>query len=145
MELNDPDEAGALRQTQWKDLFNFTTKKHIPILIFAMTLSILGGLAVPANAYLLGKVFDAFARHASGQISGGQMKDQVAKYCVYLVGLAVGNWLLNSLYFATWMVFGETQARSSRERVFAALLKRNMTWYDQRKNGVAAMVPRLQT
>lgn len=138
------DEVEALRSTQWKDLFNFVTRKHIPLMVLAISLSVTCGLAVPANAYLLGKVFDVFSKHAMGTITGDKLKSDVAKYCVYLIGLAAGNWLLNTLYFTSWILFGETQARSARERVFAALMKRNMTWYDQRKNGVAALVPRLQ-
>ncbi|OJD36870.1 abc transporter [Diplodia corticola] len=138
-------EDEALRQTQWKDLFNFLTRKHVPLLALALSLSVVCGLAVPANAFLLGRVFDAFAKHGAGAITGEKLKSEVTKNCTYLLGLAAGNWLLNSFFFTIWILFGETQARSARERVFAALLKRNMTWFDQRKNGVAAMVPRLQT
>ncbi|OMP86891.1 Alpha-factor-transporting ATPase [Diplodia seriata] len=138
-------EDEALRQTQWKDLFNFLTRKHVPLLVSALFLAVLCGLAVPANAYLLGKVFDAFAKHGAGEITGDKLEKDVTKYCIYLLSLAAGNWVINSIFFTVWMLFGETQARSARERVFAALLKRNMTWYDQRKNGVASMVPRLQT
>ncbi|KAL1634321.1 ATP-dependent permease [Neofusicoccum ribis] len=144
VDLNDIAEEEVLRKTQWKDLFNFMTRKHTPIFVLAFILSIVCGMAGPANAYILGKVFDQFSKHAAGSITGEKMKEEVSKYCIYLVGLAAGNCLLNSVYFATWILFGETQARSARERVFAALLRRNMTWYDQRKNGVAAMVPRLQ-
>lgn len=138
-------EDEALRQTQWKDLFNFMTRKHVPLFALAFSLSVICGLAVPANAYLLGKVFDAFAKQGAGTMTGEKLRSEVSKYCIYIIALAAGNWLMNTFYFTTWILFGETQARSARERVFAALLKRNMTWYDQRKNGVAAMVPRLQT
>ncbi|GME26583.1 putative ABC transporter protein [Neofusicoccum parvum] len=144
VDFYDVAEEEVLRKTQWKDLFNFMTRKHTPIFVLAFSLSIICGMAGPANAYILGKVFDQFSKHAAGSITGEKMKEEVSKYCIYLVGLAAGNCLLNSVYFATWILFGETQARSARERVFAALLRRNMTWYDQRKNGVAAMVPRLQ-
>ncbi|EKG15411.1 Putative ABC transporter protein [Macrophomina phaseolina MS6] len=144
VDLDNPNHEEALRSTQWKDLFNFTTRKHLPILVLAVALSILTGLAVPANAYLLGKIFDAFSKQAAGTITGGTLKSEVSKYSIYLLGLAAGNFVLNTAFFATWMLFGELQARSARERVFVALMKRNMTWYDQRKNGVAAIVPRLQ-
>ncbi|EOD52858.1 putative abc a-pheromone efflux pump protein [Neofusicoccum parvum UCRNP2] len=88
VDFYDVAEEEVLRKTQWKDLFNFMTRKHTPIFVFAFGLSIICGMAGPANAYILGKVFDQFSKHAAGSITGAKMKEEVSKYCIYLVGLA---------------------------------------------------------
>ncbi|KAK8165049.1 P-loop containing nucleoside triphosphate hydrolase protein [Phyllosticta citrichinensis] len=133
-----------LRKTQWKDLFNFTTKKHLPFLITAVSLAIICGLVVPFNAWLLGKIFDAFSKYAARTIDAEKLRSDISKYTIYMVALAAANWLMQSFYFASWILFGELQARSARERIFRALLKRNIEWFDRRKNGIGAMIPRLQ-
>ncbi|KAK7547692.1 P-loop containing nucleoside triphosphate hydrolase protein [Phyllosticta citricarpa] len=147
--LSLPDaESGeneeVLRKTQWKDLFNFTTKKHLPFLFAAISFAIICGLVAPFNAWLLGKIFDAFSRYAARSIDADKLRSEISKYTIYMVALAAGNWLMQSLYFASWILFGELQARSARERIFRALLKRNIEWFDRRKNGIGAMIPRLQ-
>ncbi|KAF2140981.1 uncharacterized protein K452DRAFT_319263 [Aplosporella prunicola CBS 121167] len=138
------DAEDELPVTKWKDLFNFTTRRHIPLLVTAFILAVFAGVAVPADAYLMGKLFDTFSKHASGAYTSEKLKDDVSKYCLYLAALALGNWVVNTLFYASWMMFGELQARSARERIFEALLKRNIEWFDKRKNGIGAMVPRLQ-
>ncbi|KAK8253666.1 P-loop containing nucleoside triphosphate hydrolase protein [Phyllosticta capitalensis] len=147
--LSQPDaESGeneeALRKTQWKDLFNFTTKKHLPFLFLAMSLAIVCGLVVPFNAWLLGKIFDAFSKYATRSIDAAGLRSTISKNTIYMLALASANWLLQSAYFASWIIFGELQARSARERIFRAMLKRNISWFDRRTNGIGSMIPRLQ-
>jgi ATP-binding cassette subfamily B (MDR/TAP) protein 1 len=62
-----------------------------------------------------------------------------------LVGLGSASWLLNGGYFMLWLAFGELQAKSVREKLFDGMLEKDMEWYDMRKNGIGALVPRFQT
>ena len=54
------------------------------------------------------------------------------------------SWLASSTFYALFLVFGELQARSARERMFEALLQKDIAWYDTRKGGVAALLPTIQ-
>ncbi|OJD22454.1 hypothetical protein ACJ73_06199 [Blastomyces percursus] len=42
------------------------------------------------------------------------------------------------------MAFGELQAKNARERSFVELLKKDISWFEMRQDGVSALVPRLQ-
>jgi ATP-binding cassette subfamily B (MDR/TAP) protein 1 len=128
----------------WKALFNFTTRKHLPLLLGAIFCSMLVGIVTPAQAYLMGKVFSTFARFGAGQISEQEFKHNLGLYCVYFVVLGAICWIFTAALFAGWVIFGELQARSARDRLFNALVDRDMEWFDKRKDGVAALTTRLQ-
>jgi ATP-binding cassette subfamily B (MDR/TAP) protein 1 len=61
-----------------------------------------------------------------------------------LTGIASVNWMANSIYFFFFLTFGELQARSARNRIFDALMSKDMAWYDTRETGTAALLPAIQ-
>ncbi|KAF1990543.1 P-loop containing nucleoside triphosphate hydrolase protein [Aulographum hederae CBS 113979] len=128
----------------WLSLFSFTTKKQIWILVLGAVLSIIAGLVIPTQAYILGKLFETFASFGGGKISKDVMKSQVSTYCVYLTLLGCASWFFVGGFFMTWMTFGELQAKSAAERIFQGLMGRELAWYDRRKNGVASLMIRVQ-
>ncbi|KAG9875029.1 putative ABC transporter, partial [Aureobasidium melanogenum] len=88
----------------------------------------------------LGKAFNAF----TNSNSPSAVLSSVTNYTVYLVALGVGSWLVHSVFFSAWLAFGELQANSARERLFLGMLDKEIEWYDMRKNGIGALIPRLQ-
>lgn len=148
LEGDTAKDAGSLRdepRAGWKALFNFTTRKHLGPLCAALISAVASGAVVPVRSELMGKIFDQFARHGGGTFTQEDFKKQVIRWCLALVGLGAGSWLLNCGLFFTWILFGELQARSVRERLFSGLLVKEMAWYDTRTSGIGAMIPRLQT
>lgn len=141
-EADDEDET---RHAEWRSLFNFTSRAHVLSLIIAICLSVASGIVIPALAIFLGKIFDKFAAYGAGTISGSDLTSEVSKNGLYLLGLGSASWLLNGSYFMFWLLFGELQAKSVREKLFDGMLQKDMEWYDMRKSGVNAMIPRLQT
>jgi ATP-binding cassette subfamily B (MDR/TAP) protein 1 len=129
----------------WKSLFYFTTQKHLAFLLPAICSAVLAGLAIPANAYVLGKVFGQFTKYGTGTIDAAEFKHSVNKYNLYLLAIASGCWFFNSGAFCLWHTFGDLQARSARERLFNALLKHQIGWFDLRKDGIGALSSRLLT
>lgn len=124
----------------WKALFFFTTKAHLTCFSTAMAFAILSGLASPAAALLTGKAFQGFASVADGN----ELVKKETKYVFYLLGIGLGSWLLHFVFFAAWVAFGELQANNARDRLFNGMLVKEIEWYDLRKNGVGALIPRLQ-
>ncbi|KAF2177036.1 P-loop containing nucleoside triphosphate hydrolase protein [Zopfia rhizophila CBS 207.26] len=140
----DQDEQEFIRRAGWEALFGFTTKKHLPVLCGSIFFTATAALTLPALAVMYGLIFNQFANYGSGKISGGQLLRNVSKYCTYTTAVAALNWLTNSIYFMLALTFGELQARSARDRIFNALLKKTIEWYDTRKSGIGAFLPALQ-
>lgn len=144
-DILDAEEQQFADNMGWKALFSFTTRKHMPVLAFAMFASTLAALTLPALAVLYGLLFREFGSVAQGDKSDSQFLKQVSMYCIYVTAIGGVSWLGNSLHFAAFMTFGEMQARSARGRIFGALLKKDMVWFDTRSTGVAAFLPAVQT
>ena len=141
----DADEQKLLRHMGWKALFGFTTQKHLPALALAVFSATIAALTLPALAILYGLMFREYGAIAKGDKSSADFLKQISTYCLYVTALGGLSWLGNSLYYAAFMTFGEMQARSARGRIFAALLKKDMAWYDTRDTGVSAFLPAMQT
>ncbi|KAF2868020.1 multidrug resistance protein-like protein 2 [Massariosphaeria phaeospora] len=137
-------EHEFIRKVGWKALFGFTTKQHLPVLSIAFFTATVSALTLPAMAVLYGLMFRQFAEFGSGKIAGDVLLRNISKYCIYLTGVVSLNWLSNSIYFAMFLTFGELQARSARDRMFNALIQKDMAWYDTRQSGVAAFLPAIQ-
>ena len=129
----------------WRALFAFTTKPHLTLLYFATALSAGSGLTEPTFAILLGKIFDQFTDFGAGTLNSQALRNNVARYSIIVAGLGIASWLLNSLFFFSWLAFGELQAKVSHSRIFQGLVEKPSAWYDLRKSGVGALIPRLQS
>lgn len=129
----------------WRSLFNFTSRSHLFPLLSALLLSVASGIIIPALAIFLGKVFDQFTSFGAGKITGSSLIKQISLYALALVGLGTASGILNAGYFMFWLVFGELQAKSARDKLFDGMLEKDMEWYDMRKAGIDTLISRLQT
>ncbi|KAI7281430.1 putative ABC transporter [Hortaea werneckii] len=148
---SNPVSEGSSAKSQqdqkapWKALFFFTTKANLPILISAVICSIACGAIMPIEAFITGKIFDGFSSFALGKTGAAEFLDHQKKYVVYQVALSGASWVFHSCEFMLWLAFGELQAKSARDRLFHGLLEREIEWCDMCKNGIGALLPRLQT
>ncbi len=136
--------GGHGEKARWRTLFNFTTKQHASTLLLALTLSLASGIVVPIQAVFLGRIFLAFTSFGATSLDQSEFRDEVVKYCVYLCALGAASWLVDGLYFTSWLAFGELQGQSARLKLFSDMLEKDMAWFDLRKNGIGALLPRLQ-
>ena len=137
-------EQDFVRSPSWRALFSFTTTAHIIPLAAAIILSLASGIVIPTLAILLGKLFDQFTKYGEGAIDGHSLVHRISVYGLYLVALGSGAIFLNGGYFGFWLVFGELQAKSVRDKLFDGLLEKDMAWFDMRKAGVSTFLNRLQ-
>ncbi|KAI9825890.1 MAG: hypothetical protein M1832_000831 [Thelocarpon impressellum] len=142
---DDGDDDYRVARAGWRVLFSFTRRKHIASLATALILSVLAGIVIPASTIFLGKVFNAFTDFGGGSSSRRELLHKVSINCAALVVLGGVSWALNGGYFMCWLVFGELQAKSVRDKLFDGLMEKDMEWYDMRRNGVGALIPRLQS
>ena len=143
-------EFGTIKQDKphspsWRALFSFTRKNHLPFLLVALIFSLSSGVAIPALAIFLGKLFNLITNFGAGRIDGDDLVAKTSTYGLYLVALGCASAVLNAGYFGFWVWFGELQAKAVRDRLFDGLLEKDMEWFDMRTAGVNAMVQRLQT
>lgn len=147
--LEDPEEDKSNEKRAEKAgllaLFSFTARSHIIVLLVAISLSIASGIVIPALAIFLGKVFDIFTTFGAGQISGTDLVKKVSTYGIVLAGLGCGSGLLNAFHYGIWLLFGELQAKSVRQKLFDGMLGKDIEWYDMRKAGIETLISRQQT
>lgn len=131
-------------QTSWKSLFNFTSRKHLPILITGSLFALCAGCVTPVLAVLLGNVFEAFTTFGAGQSDAGTLRSTIATNCLGMVGLGAAGWFLNGAYFMIFVAFGEFQASSIRGKVFVELLRRDIEWFEAQREGSGAFLSGIQ-
>lgn len=141
---NPGDRDETHLSASWKSLFNFTTRKHILTLAATLIVTIAAGITTPAFAIFLGNLFEYFTKFGAGTISDGQLLVEISSNCLALLGLGAVIWVLNGGYFTFWLMFGELQARTVRDRLFTELLKKDIQWFETRKGGVGAFLSDLQ-
>lgn len=144
-----PNEGEHLRQDgkskSWRVIFKFTKRGHVLAFIPAIAFSVAGAALGPVMAIFLGRFLDAFADFESGKISPEKLMERTLKSVYALLGIGVGNILLEGGLFVAWLSFGEMQAKSVREDLFQALLQKDLEWFEMRESGVGALLARLQT
>ncbi|CZT18507.1 related to ABC a-pheromone efflux pump AtrD [Ramularia collo-cygni] len=140
---NADDDVPAVK-APWRSLFAFTTRRQVPLFMAGVACAILAGAASPAQTLIIGKLYGGFTDYASGRLDKNEFMRKETTYVIYLVAIAAASWLLHTIDFGIWLAFGELQAKSARDRLFHGLLEKEIEWYDMRKNGIGAMLPRLQ-
>jgi ATP-binding cassette, subfamily B (MDR/TAP), member 1 len=143
--LTTKPASPKIAKSEWKSLFNFFSRQHLPVLIVALVLSTGAGVSGPVLAYFFGKIFDSFSNYGSGAANGDTLMRKVSRDAIALSVLGGTIWLAKGGYFALWMVFGELQAKNARDLLFQNLLEKDFEWYEMRTSGIGALLPRLQT
>lgn len=138
------EASDHVKRPGWRSLFNFTTRFHIFPLSVALVFSVASGVIIPALSIILGKMFDIFTKYGANELNGSELVRKVSIYGLVLVGLGSASGVLNAGYFMAWLAFGELQARNVRDRLFDAMLEKDMEWYDMRNAGIDTLISRLQ-
>lgn len=131
-------------QVGWKALFGFTTTSHIAVLISALASAAAAAATLPIFSVMYGLIFGAYSKYGAGESDGDELLSEITRLCVTMTGIAAASWILNSIFFFLFLLFGELQARSARTRIFDVLIQKDMAWYDMRESGIAAFLPTIQ-
>lgn len=144
---NDPtsQEEDIKQRTGWPALLTFTEKKQFPHLAGAILVTIGAGAVLPIYNVFFGKVLDTFTDYAAGRLDESSFLHKLSLDCGIIACIGLASWVLDGAYLMLWILVGEMQARACREMLFEELLGKPVAWYDTRKSGIAALMPRLQT
>ncbi|GJN15409.1 hypothetical protein PR202_gb02322 [Eleusine coracana subsp. coracana] len=89
-------------------------------------------------AYILSAVLSVY--YASDARS---MEREIAKYCYVLVGMSSAALLFNTVQHVFWDTVGENLTKRVREKMFGAVLRNEMAWFDAEENASARVAARL--
>lgn len=105
----------------------------------------ISGLIRPTAAILFGELWNTLTNYGAGIVDVKEMMHQVSKWCIALTVLGIGTWTVEGIFFTLWILFGELQATSARQKIFSGMRDKSMGWYDLREDGIASLLSRIET
>jgi len=104
-------------------------KIRFPIYTIGGIATVINGATMPGFTIIFGKIFTAFYG------SPDQIKQQVAMYALWFLGIGVASFILSLTQNYTFTLMGEIISRNTRSAYFRALLKQETGFYDQNSTG----------
>lgn len=138
------EEQRYISKVGWKALFAFTTRRHVPVIIAGIVSTTVAALTMPTFAIVYGFIFEQYTLYGAGSIDSDALMSNMSRYCVVLSAVCALNWVSNSVHYFCFLTFSELQAQSARNKIFDALIKKDMAWFDTRSTGIAAFLPTVQ-
>lgn len=115
-------------------LFSFLARRDLLLFVLpAVFTSILAGGIAPFMTRVVGQQFDVFSHFPLSNATDADKRallHGVGLCALQLVGLAVGALLLSSVTSSLWICAGERNAQNVRQRVFDAVSRKDMVWFD---------------
>ncbi|QSZ31249.1 hypothetical protein DSL72_000812 [Monilinia vaccinii-corymbosi] len=142
---SDDYQSDDIIKSSFRSLFTFTTKKHTLNLVLCIIFAIASGVLKPISAIFYGNIFGSLTDYGGGVITAQETLHRVSKWCIAISVLGGAVWLFEGLFLCSWVIFGELQARSVREKMFAGMLEKDLEWFDLRKDGIGSLLIRIET
>jgi len=118
---------------------------HISFFSLALFSSVATGAVIPIQAYIIGQLTQQLANYGTDKETGAEFKSESKRYVIWLVFLGSASWLAHGGFFFSWVIFGELQARSARQKLFSSLINREFEWFDKRKDGIGSLATCIQS
>ncbi|KAI9448648.1 P-loop containing nucleoside triphosphate hydrolase protein [Russula earlei] len=118
-------------------LFSLLSRRDISLFLLpAFILSVVAGGVAPFMTLVLGNVFDTFAKFCRIQSPSPEdrstLKHEIAISALELLALAAGALALSSLTSFLWILTGERNSMTIRQKVHASVSNREMAWFDNK-------------
>lgn len=112
-------------------LYRYTTGLDILIMIIASICSIGNGAALPLMTLLFGGLQQTFSKYTVGLIDKGELSSELAKYVLYFVYLAIGQFVVTYIATVGFIHVGENISSRIRERYLESCLRQNIGFFDK--------------
>ncbi|KAJ5120788.1 GTPase-activating protein [Penicillium bovifimosum] len=118
-------------KVNYMNLYRYATRNDKIVLVLASTAAIIGGALMPMMAVLFGGLAGTFRSFLLGDISDNQFTSELARFSLYFLYLAIGEFVM--VYMATvgFVYAGEHITAKIRERFLAAILRQNIAFFDE--------------
>lgn len=130
---------------KWRRLFSYTAQDDFALLVSSICVAIASGGISPALSLLLGRIFNQFTDFADVNEDSTQFQTRVASLSGYIAYLGLASFVLNGGRYLFWLLFGESQARNARLKIFSGLSTQSIAWFDTQTSGIASVISRAQT
>ncbi|KAJ4393711.1 ATP-dependent permease [Gnomoniopsis smithogilvyi] len=128
----------------WRHVFAFTERHHAAALVLAIVAAACAAGVKSSNAVFLGKFLDIDTSLGNGTISSEKAAANVASICITFTALGAASWIFNWAFMTAWIIFGELNAKSAREKLFTKILHKDMGWFDSQEEGVSSALSSIQ-
>ncbi|UKZ80654.1 hypothetical protein TrVFT333_008417 [Trichoderma virens FT-333] len=122
-------------------LYRYTTGLDIFIMTIAIICSIANGAALPLMTLLFGGLQNTFSEFTAHLIDKGELSSQLAKYVLYFVYLAIGQFAVTYIATVGFIYVGENISTRIREHYLESCLSQNIGFFD--KIGTGEIVTRI--
>lgn len=118
-------------KVNYMTLYRYATRNDKIILVVAGLAAIIGGALLPLMTVLFGGLAGTFQGFTLGNTSPSQFTSELARYSLYFVYLAIGEFVM--VYIATvgFLYAGEHISSKIREQFLAAILRQNIAFFDE--------------
>ncbi|KAE8271517.1 hypothetical protein A4X09_0g827 [Tilletia walkeri] len=125
------------------DLFQFCERLDYLILAVGIVFAVASGIPLPLIGVLFGQLIDGFNKADCAGGVGRPLEpeqreiflSQVQHKVVLVLAAASANFVFIYIYTCCWSCFGERLVRKLRQRYIRALLRQDMTYFDQLQPG----------
>jgi len=109
----------------WADFGRFVTKWDAFLMLLGLIASFSNGWALPVFSLIFGDLTNDIQTHFF------DLMWVARKYAYSFLIVGLISWVLSYISMATWMIVGEKQAIRFRIAYFRALLRQEISWYDE--------------
>lgn len=111
-------------------VFRFTIKSDLPYISVGMVCCALEAGVGPLQTVLMGKIFDALAKHMNGTLKGPFMAE-IGKYCGMSLGLVFLGFFTDFFSNIAFMRYADRQLLRLSRKIKDTFVKyKSMAWYD---------------
>ena len=122
--------------------YRFASKMELLLVAVSVACSVASGVPVPLMIVIFGQLVGNVSSQASAS-TGDSSKDLLGgadriQLVLYLIYIAIGSFVLETIATAGWQHSGRRLARKVREEYFRTLLRQNVGFYDTFGTGKVA-------
>ncbi|GAB1193457.1 hypothetical protein APSETT444_002673 [Aspergillus pseudonomiae] len=112
-------------------LYRYATRNDKIMLVIASLAAIIGGALMPLMTVLFGGLAGTFRSFLLGDIGEGQFTGDLARFSLYFLYLAVGEFVMVYLATVGFVYAGEHITAKIRQQFLAAILRQNIAFFDE--------------
>ncbi|RAQ51322.1 multidrug resistance protein 1 [Aspergillus flavus] len=118
-------------KVNYTTLYRYATRNDKIILAIASLAAIIGGALMPLMTVLFGGLAGTFRSFLLGDLSDSQFTSELARFSLYFLYLAIGEFVMVYLATVGFVYAGEHITATVREQFLAAILRQNIAFFDE--------------